>query len=116
MAILTWIATQPSIRRAWLYGSRIKGCRSDPSKITPPDIDVAVELDEFDPQVSLLKQMRVLESFDDFVRLHRLDFPFGENSEQLDYVHIQLYEAGGSVQRYVQVGGELLYKRRDASV
>jgi len=38
-----WAATAPSVRRVWVFGSVAKG------KMSPSDIDVAVELDAAEP-------------------------------------------------------------------
>jgi hypothetical protein len=44
-AVQDFISSERAFQRVWIFGSRFHGRRSAPPKVTPPDIDLAVELD-----------------------------------------------------------------------
>lgn len=110
-----WCATEADVHRAWVFGSRVRGWRRDPSKATPPDIDVAVALlGERDNPHGLgdRRLPRLKESLQGYVA--RYPHLFGRTKGEADYVELR-DAAGEQVQGFMEADPTSLHELFDRS-
>lgn len=101
-----WAATKPTIKRAWLFGSRIKGVNKHGGPVRDEsDWDVAVELDGVNPEARDSQWLRVVNQWDG-----EMDDQAGWRVEVEHYNPPERVRVASAVDEY----GVLVYQRANS--